>query len=74
MQANLKQFYSFDFQVPQHFLYVVQLALREFFNSIQAGKDSEASWKKQIYKVIRHTCQESIPEKMMTPEFFRSLE
>ena len=71
---NLKQFYSFDFQVPQHFLHVVQLALREFFNSIQVGKDSEASWKKQIYKVIRHTDQECIPEKMLTPEFFRSLE
>ena len=54
--------------MPQHFLHVVQLALREFFNSIQAGKDTEASWKKQIYKVIRHTDQESIPEKMLTPE------
>ena len=60
--------------MPQYFLQVVQMALREFFNSIQAGKDSEASWKKQIYKVIRHTDQESIPERMMTPEFFRSLE
>ena len=60
-------------QVPQHFLPVVEMALREFFLSVQAGKDTEASWKKQIYKIIQRY-DESIPENFKTPEFLRSLE
>ena len=49
------------------------MALREFFLSVQAGKDTEASWKKQIYKIIQRY-DESIPENFKTPEFLRSLE
>jgi len=60
-------------EVPQHFLPVVEMALREFFLSVQAGKDTEASWKKQIYKIIQRY-DESIPENFKTPEFLRSLE
>merc|ERR1719350_264873 len=60
-------------EVPQHFLPVVEMALREFFLSVQSGKDTEASWKKQIYKIIQRY-DESIPENFKTPEFLRSLE
>jgi len=38
-------------QVPTNFRYVVEQTLREFFKAVQAGKDSEQSWKKAIYKV-----------------------
>ncbi|KAM6945454.1 prospero homeobox protein 1a [Aplochiton taeniatus] len=41
-----------DFEVPERFLEVSQLTLREFFNAIVAGKDVDPSWKKAIYKVI----------------------
>ncbi|OBS64815.1 hypothetical protein A6R68_06647 [Neotoma lepida] len=38
--------------VPERFLEVAQITLREFFNAIIAGKDVDPSWKKAIYKVI----------------------
>merc|ERR1712012_983252 len=60
-------------EVPEHFLPVVTHALREFFNSIQAGKDAESSWKKQIYKIINRY-DEPIPEYFKTPEFLKQLE
>jgi len=60
-------------EVPEHFLPVVTCALREFFNSIQAGKDAESSWKKQIYKIINRY-DEPIPEYFKTPEFLKQLE
>jgi hypothetical protein len=60
-------------EVPEHFLPVVTVALREFFNSVQAGKDSESSWKKQIYKIIQRY-DEPIPEYFKTPEFLKQLE
>lgn len=63
----------FALQVPEHFLPVVTVALREFFNSIQAGKDAESSWKKQIYKIIQRY-DEPIPEYFKTPEFLKQLE
>ena len=72
MAYNLKCLY-FYFQVPEHFLPVVTCALREFFNSIQAGKDAESSWKKQIYKIINRY-DEAIPEYFKTPEFLKQLE
>ncbi|XP_043931351.1 prospero homeobox protein 1-like [Protopterus annectens] len=43
---------SNDFQVPERFLEVSQITLREFFTAILKGKDSDPSWKKSIYKVI----------------------
>ncbi|XP_059505417.1 prospero homeobox protein 1 [Stegostoma tigrinum] len=41
-----------DFQIPKQFLEVAEVTLREFFNAIYSGKDSDPSWKKNIYKVI----------------------
>ena len=65
--------FSICLQVPEHFLPVVEVALREFFNAVQLGKDSESSWKKQIYKIIQRY-DESIPEYFKTPEFLKQLE
>lgn len=59
--------------MPEHFLPVLNVTLREFFNSIQAGKDAESSWKKQIYKIIARF-DEQIPEYFKTPEFLKQLE
>ncbi|XP_036982810.2 prospero homeobox protein 2 [Artibeus jamaicensis] len=41
-----------DFEVPDCFLDVASLTLQEFFRAVSAGKDSDPSWKKPIYKVI----------------------
>ncbi|KAJ8356370.1 hypothetical protein SKAU_G00191640 [Synaphobranchus kaupii] len=41
-----------DFQVPNRFLEVAEITLREFFNAISLAKDLDPSWKKAIYKVI----------------------
>ncbi|XP_059675976.1 prospero homeobox protein 2 [Gavia stellata] len=41
-----------DFEVPGRFLEVASLTLREFFSAVRAGKDSDPSWKKPIYKII----------------------
>merc|ERR1719412_2654875 len=52
-------------EVPDHFLPVVVISLREFFSSIQTGKDTESSWKKQIYKIIARY-DEPVPEYFKT--------
>ncbi|XP_074960573.1 prospero homeobox protein 2 [Phalacrocorax aristotelis] len=41
-----------DFEVPGRFLEVASLTLREFFSAVKAGKDTDPSWKKPIYKII----------------------
>ncbi|XP_041814220.1 prospero homeobox protein 1-like [Chelmon rostratus] len=41
-----------DFQVPDRFLEVAEITLREFYIAISMGKDCDPSWKKAIYKVI----------------------
>ncbi|XP_069552785.1 prospero homeobox protein 1-like [Brachyistius frenatus] len=41
-----------DFQVPERFLEVAEITLREFYIAISVGKDRDPSWKKAIYKVI----------------------
>ncbi|XP_034623852.1 prospero homeobox protein 2-like [Trachemys scripta elegans] len=41
-----------DFEVPDRFLEVASMTLREFFSAVRAGKDSDPSWKKPIYKII----------------------
>uniref|UniRef100_A0A665UNU9 Prospero domain-containing protein n=2 Tax=Echeneis naucrates TaxID=173247 RepID=A0A665UNU9_ECHNA len=41
-----------DFQVPDRFLEVSEITLREFYIAISMGKDRDPSWKKAIYKVI----------------------
>ncbi|KAK6306885.1 hypothetical protein J4Q44_G00220330 [Coregonus suidteri] len=53
-----------DFEVPERFLDVAQITLREFFNAIVAGKDVDPSWKKAIYKVI---CKLDKREQQQTP-------
>nr|XP_020472964.1 prospero homeobox protein 1-like [Monopterus albus] len=41
-----------DFQVPDRFLEVAEITLREFYIALSMGKDRDPSWKKAIYKVI----------------------
>ncbi|XP_041832248.1 prospero homeobox protein 1-like [Melanotaenia boesemani] len=41
-----------DYQVPERFLEVAEITLREFYIAISTGKDRDPSWKKGIYKVI----------------------
>ncbi|KAI3364323.1 hypothetical protein L3Q82_011127 [Scortum barcoo] len=41
-----------DFQVPDRFVEVAEITLREFYVAISMGKDRDPSWKKSIYKVI----------------------
>lgn len=60
-------------EVPDHFCPVVEATLREFFNAIQMGRDSEPSWKKQIYKIIARY-DEPIPDYFKTEDFLRQLE
>lgn len=43
---------SNDYQVPDRFVEVSELALREFFAAIQGGRDTDPCWKKSIYKII----------------------
>uniref|UniRef100_A0A668AVF0 Prospero domain-containing protein n=1 Tax=Myripristis murdjan TaxID=586833 RepID=A0A668AVF0_9TELE len=43
---------SSDFQVPDRFIEVAEITLREFYIAISMGKDRDPSWKKAIYKVI----------------------
>ncbi|XP_072895342.1 prospero homeobox protein 2 [Hemitrygon akajei] len=54
-----------DFQIPREFLEVAEVTLREFFNAVKLGKDSDPSWKKSIYKVISKLDSE-------VPEMFNS--
>lgn len=43
---------SLGMQVPDCFLEIASLTLQEFFRAVSAGKDSDPSWKKPIYKII----------------------
>ncbi|KAL0970700.1 hypothetical protein UPYG_G00245900 [Umbra pygmaea] len=43
---------SNDYQVPERFVEVAELALREFYTAIQTGRDTDPCWKKSIYKII----------------------
>ncbi|XP_042181094.1 prospero homeobox protein 1-like [Oncorhynchus tshawytscha] len=61
-----------DFEVPERFLEVSQLTLREFFNAIVAGKDVDPSWKKAIYKVICKLDSE-VPEVFKSPNCLQEL-
>ncbi|CAL9692377.1 unnamed protein product [Knipowitschia caucasica] len=40
------------FQVPDRFLEVAEITLREFYAAICLGRDRDPSWKKAIYRVI----------------------
>ena len=59
-------------QVPERFLEVAQITLREFFNAIIAGKDVDPSWKKAIYKVICKLDSE-VPEIYKSPNCLQEL-
>lgn len=39
-------------QVPDRFIEVSEVALREFYSAIWTGRDSDPCWKKGIYKII----------------------
>jgi len=71
--SSWNRIYFSQFPVPDHFLPVIEAALREFMNSIKCGKDAEPSWKKQIYKIIARY-DEPIPEYFKTQEFLQQLE
>ncbi|CAL8090720.1 unnamed protein product [Orchesella dallaii] len=60
-------------EVPTNFRFVVEQTLREFFKSVQAGKDSEQSWKKAIYKIIARL-DDPVPEYFKSPNFLEQLE
>lgn len=60
-------------QPPERLRGIIEDTLREFFIAIQAGKDSEPSWKKQIYKVIARM-DDTIPEYFKDPNFLERLE
>lgn len=59
-------------EVPEHFLQVVQATLREFFKSIQGGKDQNKSWKRSIYKIIAHL-DDTVPEYFKSFIWMKSL-
>nr|XP_014345468.1 PREDICTED: prospero homeobox protein 1 isoform X3 [Latimeria chalumnae] len=59
-------------KVPERFLEVAQITLREFFNAIIAGKDVDPSWKKAIYKVICKLDSE-VPEIFKSPNCLQEL-
>lgn len=61
-----------DFEVPERFLEVTQIALREFFNAIVSCRDADPSWKKAIYKVICKLDSE-VPEIFKSPSRLQEL-
>ena len=63
---------SLPTQVPDRFLEVAEVTLREFFNAIVAGKDVDPSWKKAIYKVICKLDSE-VPEIFKSPNCLQEL-
>lgn len=53
--SNVKLFFAFlcvCVQVPERFIEVSEVALREFYSAIWTGRDSDPCWKKGIYKII----------------------
>ncbi|XP_041099317.1 prospero homeobox protein 1-like isoform X2 [Polyodon spathula] len=69
---NLHYNKSNDFEVPERFLEVSQITLREFFTAIHSGKDTDPSWKKAIYKVICKLDSE-VPELFKSPGCLQEL-
>lgn len=59
-------------QVPDCFLEIAALTLKEFFRAVLAGKDSDPSWKKPIYKVISKL-DSDVPEMLKSPSFLPRL-
>ncbi|XP_033962160.1 prospero homeobox 3 [Pseudochaenichthys georgianus] len=52
------------YQVPERFIEISEVALREFYSAIWTGRDSDPCWKKGIYKII---CKMDSP----VPDAFR---
>ncbi|CAH1261969.1 PROX1 [Branchiostoma lanceolatum] len=69
---NLHYNKSNEFKVPDSFLVVAEQTLSEFFNAIKAGKDLEASWKKNIYKIISKL-DSPLPEIFQSPDCMKEL-
>ncbi|KAM4853126.1 prospero homeobox protein 2 [Thomomys bottae] len=61
-----------DLEVPDCFLEVASLTLQEFFRAVVAGKDSDPSWKKPIYKIISKL-DSNIPEIFKSPSYPQEL-
>ncbi|XP_037688219.1 prospero homeobox protein 2 [Choloepus didactylus] len=61
-----------DFEVPGCFLEIASLTLQEFFRAVSAGKDSDPSWKKPIYKIISKL-DSDIPEIFKSSSYPREL-
>ncbi|KAE8279006.1 Prospero homeobox protein 1 Homeobox prospero-like protein PROX1 [Larimichthys crocea] len=40
------------YQVPERFIEISEVALREFYSAIWTGRDSDPCWKKGIYKIV----------------------
>lgn len=57
-----------EFEVPDEFLEVGLLSLREFFVNIKEGRDADPSWKKAIYKIICKSDTE-IPDSFKSATF-----
>ncbi|XP_070577803.1 prospero homeobox protein 1-like isoform X1 [Ptychodera flava] len=70
---NLHYNKSNEFEVPDNFLVVARKTLIEFFNAIKAGKDTDASWKKAIYKIISKL-DDHLPEFFRSPDCLEELE
>lgn len=51
---------------------VVETTMREFFIALSAGKDSEQSWKKPIYKIIARMDQ-PVPDYFKDPNWMAQL-
>uniref|UniRef100_A0A1W7R9X0 Homeobox protein prospero n=1 Tax=Hadrurus spadix TaxID=141984 RepID=A0A1W7R9X0_9SCOR len=60
-------------EAPENFRHVVEQTLKEFYRAIVAGKDTEQSWKKSIYKVIARM-DDSVPDYFKSPNFLEQLE
>lgn len=52
-------------QVPDRFLEVAEVTLRQFYAAVSVGKDRDPSWKKEIYKVISKL-DSDVPEEFQT--------
>uniref|UniRef100_A0A3P8WZZ2 Prospero homeobox 1a n=1 Tax=Cynoglossus semilaevis TaxID=244447 RepID=A0A3P8WZZ2_CYNSE len=70
--SNMLKMFFADVKVPDRFLEVAEITLREFFNAIVAGKDVDPSWKKAIYKVICKLDSE-VPEIFKSPNCLQEL-
>ncbi|XP_023559304.1 prospero homeobox protein 2 [Octodon degus] len=60
------------FEVPDCFLEIASVTVQEFFRAVSTGRDSDASWKKPIYKIISKL-DSDIPEIFKLPSYPQEL-